>query len=180
MWTQTWEPPSTCMRQDAWKDLLEIAPFIHKEPTQVFIKHKRNEAHKIIPLMRMEKFTYSWLRKQEQGEADKGLFVGILYTLGNLYNIRFDYWMPLCTRDHECLHHKLLHGLQHKKLFSMSRIRHKHYNNLQWSSWRWTWELSAEFQQMQNHSLEKPTNQQLNINITNATNVTHSDWSMQS
>jgi hypothetical protein len=30
MWTQTWEAPSTCMRQDAWTDLLEIAPFIHK------------------------------------------------------------------------------------------------------------------------------------------------------
>jgi hypothetical protein len=39
----------------------------------------------------MEKITYSQLRKQEQGEADKGLFVVILYTLGTLYNIRFDY-----------------------------------------------------------------------------------------
>jgi hypothetical protein len=58
--------------------------------------------------MRVKNFPYSWLRKQEQGEANKSLFVLILYTLGTLYNSRFDYWMPLCTRgvldsDHECL-----------------------------------------------------------------------------
>jgi hypothetical protein len=74
----------------------------------VFIYHTRSAAHKIITLMRVKKFPYSWLRKQEQGEANKSLFVLILYTLGTLYNSRFDYWMPLCTRgvldyDHECL-----------------------------------------------------------------------------